>query len=85
MYHDLTTGNDWPVKEAIVDLPNEMKGNLKRTSGNSLSLLGGGGGGGGVWCRRGISKGDIGQAALQALLTRIRLCLRCRLPNHDLV
>ena len=45
MYHDLTTGNDWPVKEAIVDLPNEMKGNLKRTSGNSLSLLGGGGGG----------------------------------------
>ena len=44
MYHDLTTGNDWPVKEAIVDLPNEMKGNLKRTSGNSLSLLGGGGG-----------------------------------------
>ena len=42
MYHDLTTGNDWPVKEAIVDLPNEMKGNLKRTSGNSLSLLGGG-------------------------------------------
>ena len=43
MYHDLTTGNDWPVKEAIVDLPNEMKGNLKRTSGNSLSLLGGGG------------------------------------------
>ena len=79
MYHDLTTGNDWPVKEAIVDLPNEMKGNLKRTSGNSLSLLGGGGGGGG------LQKGDIGQAALQALLTRIRLCLRCRLPNHDLV
>ena len=77
MYHDLTTGNDWPVKEAIVDLPNEMKGNLKRTSGNSLSLLGGGGGV--------LQKGDIGQAALQALLTRIRLCLRCRLPNHDLV
>ena len=81
MYHDLTTGNDWPVKEAIVDLPNEMKGNLKRTSGNSLSLLGGGGGGGGGV----LQKGDIGQAALQALLTRIRLCLRCRLPNHDLV
>ena len=79
MYHDLTTGNDWPVKEAIVDLPNEMKGNLKRTSGNSLSLLGAGGGGGV------LQKGDIGQAALQALLTRIRLCLRCRLPNHDLV
>ena len=58
MYHDLTTGNDWPVKEAIVDLPNEMKGNLKRTSGNSLSLLGGGGV---------LQKGDIGQAALQAL------------------
>ena len=59
MYHDLTTGNDWPVKEAIVDLPNEMKGNLKRTSGNSLSLLGGGGGGGGGGaggcCRKGIS------------------------------
>ena len=78
MYQDLTTGNDWPVKEAIVDLPNKMKGNLKRTSGNSLSLFGGGEG----WR---LQKGDIGQAALQALLTTIRLCLRCKLPNHDLV
>ena len=32
--------HDWPVKNAIVDLPIEMKGNSKRTSGNSLSPLG---------------------------------------------
>ena len=60
MYQDLTTGNDWPVKEAIVDLPNKMRGS-------------------------GGQKRDIGQAALQTLLTRIRLRLRCKLSNHDLV
>ena len=78
MYQDLRTGNDWPVKEAIFDLPNKMKGNLQRTSGNSFESVGGVGGGGG-------QKRDIGQAALQTLLTRIRLRLRCKLSNHDLV
>ena len=32
--------NGWPVKETIVKLPTRMKGNLKCTSGNSLSLSG---------------------------------------------
>ena len=32
--------SDWPVKRAIVNLPISTKGNLKRTSGNLLSLLG---------------------------------------------
>ena len=40
MYQDLSTRHDWPVKKAIVDLPIKMKGNSKRTSGNSLSPLG---------------------------------------------
>ena len=31
--------HDWPVKKAIVDLPIRLKGNSKRTSGNSLSPL----------------------------------------------
>ena len=29
--------HDWPAKKAFVDLPIKMKGNSKRTSGNSLS------------------------------------------------
>ena len=36
VYQDLSTRNDWPVKNAIVDLPIRMKGNSKHTSGNSL-------------------------------------------------
>ena len=39
-YQDLSTRHDWPVKNAFVDLPIRLKGNLKRTSGNLLSLLG---------------------------------------------
>ena len=39
MYQDLSTRNDWPVKKAVVDLPIRMKGNSKRTSGNSLNPL----------------------------------------------
>ena len=39
VYQDLRTRNDWPVKKAIVDLPITMKGNSKRTSGNSLNPL----------------------------------------------
>ena len=37
----MSSWDDWPFKKAIVDLPVRMKGNLKRTSGNSLSPLGG--------------------------------------------
>ena len=40
VYQDLSTRHDWPVKNAIVDLPIRMKGNSKRISGNSLSPLG---------------------------------------------
>ena len=39
-YQDLTTCHDWPVQKATVDLPVRMQGNLKCTSGNSLSPLG---------------------------------------------
>ena len=31
--------HDWPFKKALIDLPIKMKGNLKHTSGNSLSPL----------------------------------------------
>ena len=41
VYQDLSTRHDWPVKKAIVNLPIRMKGNSKRTSGNSLNPLGG--------------------------------------------
>ena len=40
MYPDLSTRHDWPAKKAIVDLPASLKGDLKLTSGNSLSPLG---------------------------------------------
>ena len=40
MYQDLSTCHDWSVKNAIVNLPIKMKGNSKRSSFNSLSLLG---------------------------------------------
>ena len=50
-----------------------MKGNLKLTCSNSLSLGGVGGGGEG-----GVQNKDL-SAALQTLLTGVRLHLRCRL------
>ena len=28
MYQDLSTHHDWPIKKAIVNLPNRLKGNL---------------------------------------------------------
>lgn len=56
-YQDLSNRNDWPVKNATVDLPIRMKGNLKHTSGNSLSLLK-------------AQNNDLG-AASQTLLTTI--------------
>ena len=40
VYQDLITRFDWPVNNAIVDLPIRLKGNLKRISVNSLSPLG---------------------------------------------
>ena len=39
VYPDLSTRHDWPVKNAIVNLPNREKRNLKRISGNSLRPL----------------------------------------------
>ena len=36
----LSTHHDWPVKNAIVDLPFKMKGNSKRSYSNLLTTLG---------------------------------------------
>ena len=65
VYQDLSTCHDWPVEDALVYLPIRLKGNLKRTSSSSLSLLG-------------AQTRDI-SAASQILLTRVRLHLQCRL------
>ena len=59
--------HDWPAKKAFVDLPIKMKGNSKRTSGNSLSPLG-------------AQNKDIG-AASRTLLTEVKLHLRRRLSR----
>ena len=43
VYPDLSMRHDWPVKKAFVfllEVANQVEGNSKRTSGNSLSLLG---------------------------------------------
>ena len=40
VYLDLSTRHDWPVKNAIADLPIILKGNSKRTFENWLSPLG---------------------------------------------
>ena len=40
VYQDLSSRHDWPVKNAVVDLPIKMKGNSKRTFGYSLTPLG---------------------------------------------
>ena len=39
-YQDLSMRLDWPVKNAIVNLPIKMTGNSKPTSGDLLSPLG---------------------------------------------
>ena len=57
--------HDWPVKDAFVYLPIRLKGNLKRISGDLLSLLG-------------AQNKDI-SAASQILLTGVRLHLQCGL------
>ena len=59
--------HDWPAKKTFIDLPIKMKGNSKRTSGNSLSQLG-------------AQNKDIG-AASQTLLTEVKLHLRRRLSE----
>ena len=58
MYQDLSTSHDWPVKKGTVEMPISLKGNSKRTSGNSLKSLG-------------AQNNDIA-AASQALLTEVR-------------
>ena len=50
---------DWPVEQAIVDLPIRLEGNSKRISGNSLNLL---------WAQN----KDI-DAASQTLLTAVKV------------
>ena len=66
VYQDLSTCHDWPVENAIVDLPVRLNGNTKSISGNLLRLLG--------------APNKDTNTDLQALhvLTRVRLCLWCR-------
>ena len=40
VYQDVSMRHDWPVRNPIIYLSIKMKGNLKRTSGNSLMPLG---------------------------------------------
>ena len=60
---------DCLVKKAIIDFPIKMKGNLKCTSDNSLSLL------------RAQNK-DIG-TVLQRLLTTVKLLLRIEVVSPE--
>ena len=66
MYSDLSTHHDWYVKKVIVDLAIMLKGNSKRTSGNSLSPLG-------------ARNKDNGAASQKLLTGRVRLHLQHRL------
>ena len=68
VYHceELSTRDDWPVKKTTVNLPIRLKGNSKRTPGNSLNPLG-------------AQNKDIGTGS-QMLLTEVKLCLRRKLP-----
>ena len=65
VYQDLSTCHDWPVKKAIVNLPIKIKGNSKRTSGNSLNPLG-------------AQNKDLGTAS-QTLQNEVKFSLRRRL------
>ena len=40
VYWDLSTNHDWPVKNAIANLPIGLKGNVRRISRNLLSPWG---------------------------------------------
>ena len=62
---------DWPVKKTIVSFPISLKENSKRISGNLMNLLG-------------TQNNDIGAAA-QTLPTRVRLSMRRRLGNKQVV
>ena len=53
--------HDWPVEEAIINLPIKMKGNSKHTSGDLMSLLR-------------AQSNDISTAS-QMLLTNVKLHL----------
>ena len=63
MYEDLSMRHDWPVKNAIINLQIRMKGNLKRTSSNSLNPSG-------------AQNRDLG-AASQMLPSELRLNYVC--------
>ena len=67
---DLSTFHDWSVKKGIVEIQIRLKGNSKRTSGNSLNPLG-------------VRDKGIG-AASQTLLTGIYDCLRRRLGMWEI-
>ena len=67
VYQDLSVRHDWPVKNAIIDLPVKMKENSKCCSSNSSNLL--------------AAQNKEISAALQMLLTKVKLCLRCRLTS----
>ena len=66
VYQDLSTHHDWSVKKGMVDLPISLKGNSKRISGNS-------------WSPSAARNRDLGAAALQKLLTGVKLRLLRRL------
>ena len=66
VYRDSSMHHDWPVKKTIVDLPISMKENSKCISSTSLSLLG-------------AQNKDVGTACSSRLLTKVKLCLQCRL------
>ena len=57
MYQDLSTRHDWPVKNAIVDLPIKMKGNSECCSSHSSNPL--------------VAQNKDMGAALQMLLTEV--------------
>ena len=71
IYQDLSLCNDRPVKKAIVDFPIRLKGILKPTSSNLLSLL------------EALNK-DLGTAS-QRLLIRVTLHLWHTLTRKELL
>ena len=60
VYQDLSMCHNWSLRIAIVDLPIRLQTNLKHISGNLLRQLG-------------ARNKDV-VAALQTVLTRVRLC-----------
>ena len=71
MYQGLSMCHDWPVKTAIVDFPIRLKGIMKPSSSNLLSLLE-------------AQNKDLG-AASQWLLIRVTLYLRHTLTRKELL